>query len=340
MSMDKLQQAIALIRSGDKPGGQKLLAEVVTADSGNEMAWLWLASVAPLEKRRFCLEKVLSINPNNLQAKQVLAQLSAPEPEKQQAPAPALPHPALAKLQDGGSSMTPPTPAASLVESAASTTQYWTTPVGKREARIIMVQGVKLISFDVMFDRVPRVLSQIDKVGMTQEWFEKNIALGLQGLTYKSASINRILRVRLLLKDIKIEYRDETGKDFSTEIGCKEDRISEEIMELLQKRLGEKYVRMSRPTSRTNLAIWSSIILFVPLCVTGFFYWVAQGIIGEEINGSARARGLGAILQFLGPNGVLCIGGILLLIAIVIVVSLFAKPPMETLLVRKSLSAA
>ena len=203
-----------------------------------------------------------------------------------------------------------------------------------------MIQGAKLISFDVMPDKVPRVLSQIDQIAMTREWFEKNIALGLQVMTYKSAPINRILRVRLLLKDVKIEYREESGEDVSTEIGCKTDEISGAVMESLQNRLGEKYVRMSKPTSRTNLAIWSSVILFVPLCLTGFFYWAAQGIAGEEVRGSARVRSMERILQFLGPNGVLCIGGILIIIAIIIVISLFAKPPMETFLVRKNLASS
>ena len=43
MPLDKLQQAIALINSGDKKGGQNLLVDIVNSDPNNETAWLWLA---------------------------------------------------------------------------------------------------------------------------------------------------------------------------------------------------------------------------------------------------------------------------------------------------------
>src|SRR5688572_12625286 len=79
MSADKLQQAVALIKSGDKKGGQNLLVDVVNSDPKNETAWLWLTSVVSEDKRVFCLEKVLSINPNNMQARQYLEKLKATE---------------------------------------------------------------------------------------------------------------------------------------------------------------------------------------------------------------------------------------------------------------------
>ena len=40
-SPEKLQQAIALIKSGDKESGQKLLFEIISSDPDNEAAWLW-----------------------------------------------------------------------------------------------------------------------------------------------------------------------------------------------------------------------------------------------------------------------------------------------------------
>lgn len=75
MPSDKLQQAITLIKAGDKKGGQNILVDIVNADPNNESAWLWLSSVVSQDKRTFCLEKVLSINPNNTQAKQYLEKL-------------------------------------------------------------------------------------------------------------------------------------------------------------------------------------------------------------------------------------------------------------------------
>ncbi len=56
MTANKLQEAISLIRSGDKEIGQKLLTEILNAEPGNETAWLWMAALMSGEKRKFCLE--------------------------------------------------------------------------------------------------------------------------------------------------------------------------------------------------------------------------------------------------------------------------------------------
>ena len=79
---EKLNEAIALIKSGDKESGRKLLFEVVNSDPDNEQAWLWLVSVISPDLRTFCLEKALRINPNNAQARQFLEKLKSSEPEK------------------------------------------------------------------------------------------------------------------------------------------------------------------------------------------------------------------------------------------------------------------
>jgi hypothetical protein len=76
MLSEKLKQAIKLIKSGEKQKGGQLLAEVLKADPGNEMAWLWMSlTVTTRKQRRDCLEKVLIINPHNEQAQQALAEL-------------------------------------------------------------------------------------------------------------------------------------------------------------------------------------------------------------------------------------------------------------------------
>jgi len=74
---DLLQQAIAAIKAGDKVKGQQLIAQVLKADPRSESAWIWMSGIVDTDKqRRDCLEKVLSINPNNAQAKMGLEKLS------------------------------------------------------------------------------------------------------------------------------------------------------------------------------------------------------------------------------------------------------------------------
>ena len=79
---NKLQQAINLIKSGDKQGGGQLLTELVKEEPENENGWLWLASiVGQADKRAYCLKQVLRLNPNHETAQRILAELQ----QKQQA---------------------------------------------------------------------------------------------------------------------------------------------------------------------------------------------------------------------------------------------------------------
>lgn len=80
MSSETIEQAIQLIRAGDKKAGGKLLAEVVKQDPQNETAWLWLAGCFDNEeKKKFCLKKALEINPGNTRAWEALQKLSEEE---------------------------------------------------------------------------------------------------------------------------------------------------------------------------------------------------------------------------------------------------------------------
>jgi len=74
---ETLQRAIAEVRSGDKEIGQRLLAEVIRNDPRNETAWLWMSSAIDSDddRRRYCLERVLAINPQNQTARQRLETL-------------------------------------------------------------------------------------------------------------------------------------------------------------------------------------------------------------------------------------------------------------------------
>jgi len=92
---ETLQRAITAIRSGDKETGRRLLASVIRNDPRSETAWLWMSSAIDSDDhRRYCLERVLQINPDNETARRGLEVLSQkqvdkpPQPEKQSAPPP------------------------------------------------------------------------------------------------------------------------------------------------------------------------------------------------------------------------------------------------------------
>lgn len=85
---DKLQQAIAAIKAGDKETGKQLLIEVLKEYRRNENAWLWMTQVVSTKDERIkCLQNVLKINPDNEKAKRGLAKLTQAETQ----PPPKLP---------------------------------------------------------------------------------------------------------------------------------------------------------------------------------------------------------------------------------------------------------
>lgn len=69
---------IDALRSGQRDAGRTFLAQAITANPRDTLAWLWLATIAPnpAEKRR-CLEEVLKLEPDHVFALRDLAALDA-----------------------------------------------------------------------------------------------------------------------------------------------------------------------------------------------------------------------------------------------------------------------
>jgi hypothetical protein len=206
---------------------------------------------------------------------------------------------------------------------------YWTVPVGKL-ARIIILGPARLFNIKVLPAKVPVVLNQFNHNALTKEWFEKNVA---GSIYYVSVPLERILRVRLLLNAIRLDYRDENGKDETTEFNCGKDENADSILAALHKRLGARFTRVSRPTSPWNRGGGAALLLLFVIVMTILFY---QGALDPSTNPvHGRGSGISALLLLLGPNGVLCLGGGLIILMIIGIVGMFIHPPSETLLVRK-----
>lgn len=104
--MNKLENAIQNIRSGNKNEGLRQLLEIAKSDPKNEQAWLWLGMALPdPAKQADCLKRVLLINPENQQAANMLQKLegeiaeadsqSPPAPVREEVKKPAQPEPPL-----------------------------------------------------------------------------------------------------------------------------------------------------------------------------------------------------------------------------------------------------
>jgi hypothetical protein len=79
---DVLKQAIAAARTGNKGEARKLLGQLLRHDSDNETAWLWLSGVVETDEQRVaCLEKVLTLNPDNTVAQRGLERTRTGQPK-------------------------------------------------------------------------------------------------------------------------------------------------------------------------------------------------------------------------------------------------------------------
>jgi hypothetical protein len=67
------KEGIQAFQSGDTQKAARILAHAVRMDVRDEEAWYWLsACVDDLEKKRYCLRRVLHINPHNVKARRRL----------------------------------------------------------------------------------------------------------------------------------------------------------------------------------------------------------------------------------------------------------------------------
>ncbi|MFL5806533.1 MAG: hypothetical protein ACJ8CR_33000 [Roseiflexaceae bacterium] len=73
-----VEQGIAAFRSSNKVRAFDLLVQALHQDARNETAWLWLSAVVGSKaEQRFCLERVLEINPQHTAVRRGLQSFSA-----------------------------------------------------------------------------------------------------------------------------------------------------------------------------------------------------------------------------------------------------------------------
>jgi tetratricopeptide (TPR) repeat protein len=94
------EQGIAAYKAGNLAESRKLLAQAVKVERENDMAWYYLSKTqSDPEKRRYCLEMALKLNPENLSAQRDLEAAADPAPHRNTmvAEAPSKPSPATSK---------------------------------------------------------------------------------------------------------------------------------------------------------------------------------------------------------------------------------------------------
>jgi hypothetical protein len=77
--MDNLQNGITAFRAGKRDEARKYFIAAMKEDPNNENVWGWLYQVAKNDSEKIqALSKVVALNPNNQQARELLNKLQAP----------------------------------------------------------------------------------------------------------------------------------------------------------------------------------------------------------------------------------------------------------------------
>jgi len=78
--IDRLLDAIELVKEDRADEARSLLRSLVNEDNDFEAAWLWLSIVVDsLDQSSLCLDNVLRVNPDNAQAASALYRIRMPE---------------------------------------------------------------------------------------------------------------------------------------------------------------------------------------------------------------------------------------------------------------------
>jgi hypothetical protein len=154
--------------------------------------------------------------------------------------------------------------------------------------------------------------------------------------THKTVSLRAISKVVLSLGTVNVYYDKEGGGTDWVYVPCPDEETAKAALDALHQRLGPEFESTQAPI-RTCMALGIPTLGMVFVMVlTGFLYWAArEAMTVDHLSGSARTRGMVVLLQLIGPNGVLCIGGVFLLLSILILVRWGLNPPLETTLIPK-----
>ena len=113
--------------------------------------------------------------------------------------------------------------------------------------------------------------------------------------------------------------------------------MADHVLTVIHDKLGPEYSINVEPMKTITALIISTILTIGSLALTIFGYWAANEVATGQAaaTGSIQTRGIINLLEALGPDGVLLIGCILILISLGLSGWLLMAPPTVTELVRE-----
>jgi hypothetical protein len=333
-----------LIKSGKNQDAQQLLVELLKSDPNNDQVWLCMSVVVPVERRQYCIEKAISLNPENLQARQALNSRPQPPPAPRSAgdfsfmPAQQPVAVTIANTSPVRSAapritgdlpvspaQSPATPPPAHIVSSQGKLYAWTKQ-SRRFFYITILTSTELITGIVNPGLVGRANAQIQQGKLPLDMLK----------AIKHIPLKHITEVKQHLSILTVRYTQE-NEPVSKNLSCQDEPMAEDMLRALETRLGAAFERSSVPMTKGAILGTSCLGSAILLAIIAFCYYAAKDFVTNDVRpmGSAGVRGITILLELLGPNGVMCIGVILLLIVVLGTVSRFAKPPLITKLLPK-----
>lgn len=362
MTTDSLQQAITLIRSGDKQNGKRLLAEILKADPRNETAWLWMSSVLDnADQRRHCLEQVLALNPHNQLAQKGLAKLEQYQAQSQPVDTPkhATPPPTQAQSQTAKA----PSPTAD----KPTTTEPLKTSKGvairslesqpkpppssppapkptikpvKKRKNVWLNPNHLLTKIIVLYDNAvvtanpdDEILKQVRAKLETGTPNPKMLGEEIEAVPIRSITMVSTDKRR---KNLTIRYKKDKKPGLQT-LYFANTADRDEFFDALQQNLGAGF----ECTTREFNALQSLLMPIVVMAVLVYSTYLCHGAALEIATGSEpEIEGRDILLQLaflgllklIGPTGAIILGTILLMLILLWTANRMMKPPIMMIL--------
>ncbi len=296
--LERIQQAETAIKAGDTKTGFQTLREVLAENPNSERAWWVMSGLVPREQRAHCLNQVLRINPDNQLARETLEKLRPQKPG------------------------TEPTEKPSPPQDTSSIGEYQTWLYAQRSRIYLTLLGKEeLISVETQPKNLGRIRAAISEGEMPDPLFKEKTAIPL----------NQISRIKQMMSSLRVYYQ-EKGREKSTRLELENEAMADQVLSVLQNKLGPEYSVNAEPMKITTALGISLVLTIGAAALTGFFYWGANEVASGRAaaTGSIRTQGIIRLLEVLGPGGIVVIGGILILVSLGVSAWLLLKPPTIT----------
>jgi hypothetical protein len=292
-----IKRAESAIKAGDTRTAFEILREVLAENPNSERAWWIMSGLVPREQRAHCLNEVLRINPENKLARETLLTLT-PQPPS-------------------------PTTTASTSETREKKTWFYT-------------RGSRLYVTIITDDGILHAQSDSNLKGPLQAAIQEGKLPDNLIKSKTAIPFRNVQSTFQMMSSFRVNFLAQ-GKEESIRLELADTESAEEVLEVVEKKLGDNFVRTTAPMKKGSALAISAILTLGAAGITAFFYWGALEVASGRAaaTGSIRTRSIINLLDMLGPTGVAIIGGILILIALGISIRVLSKPPDITELVRK-----